>query len=260
MIDLHTHVLPGIDDGPEDTVGSVAMAHLASERGTGTLVATPHVRDDYPKVRPDEIQDRARSLNRLVRDYGIDVFIVPGAEIDLTTAMKLSDEDLRLVTLGGNGRDLLIETPYSRVPDIFESMLETVMERGFRVTLAHPELNQGFQENPERLGALAEEGVLVQLTTSSFTRRRRSASRRTASLALERGWVSVLATDAHSPEWRAPDLNPGVQAARRLLPDAEAEIEWMVNDAPLAIVQGRELPERPEREQLSGWQRLRRRA
>ena len=72
--------------------------------------------------------------------------------------------------------------------------------------------------------------------------------------------LHVLATDAHSPEWRAPDLKPGLEAARRLLPDAEAEIEWMVNDAPLAIVQGRELPERPDREQLSGWQRLRRRA
>src|SRR5690242_6764870 len=159
------------------------MAHLASERGTSTLVATPHVRDDYPKVKPDEIQDRARSLNRLVRDYGIDVFIVPGAEIDLTTAMKLSDEELRLVTLGGNGRDLLIETPYSRVPEIFESMIEAVRDRGFRVTLAHPELNEAFQENPERLGALADDGVVIQLTASSLTRRRRSAPRRTAAIA-----------------------------------------------------------------------------
>lgn len=258
MIDLHTHVLPGIDDGPEDTVGSVAMAHLAAESGTGTLVATPHVRDDHPRVKPEELHERARSLNRLVRDYGIDVFIVPGAEVDLATALRLSDEELRLVTLGGNGRDVLIETPYVRVPPAFEALLETVLARGFRVTLAHPELNRGFQEQPERAAALVARGVLLQVTASSLTARRRSPARRFTATALANGWVSVLASDAHSPDWRPPDLNPGLEAARRMLPGAEAEIEWMVTVAPLAIVQGLELPERPPREQVSGWRRLRR--
>src|SRR4051794_35934682 len=259
MIDIHTHVLPGIDDGPQDTVGSVAMAHLAAERGTRTLVATPHVRADHRKVVIEEIQERARTLNRLVRDYGIDVFIVPGGEVGLSRALEMSDEELRLVTLGGNGRDLLIETPYGELPSVFESLLQSIVERGFRVTLGHPELNPSFQSEPERLGRVADAGIVVQLTSSSLALRR-SAARSLALRALDQGWASVLATDAHSAEWRPPDLNPGLEAARRAMPAAAAEIEWMVNDAPLAIVQGRELPPRPERkagaERRGLWRRL----
>jgi protein-tyrosine phosphatase len=246
MIDIHTHVLHGIDDGPDDTVGSVAMAHLAAERGTRTLVATPHVRGDHKKVVVEEIQERARTLNRLVRDYGIDVFIVPGGEVGLSRALEMSDEQLELVTLGGNGRDLLIESPYGQLPSVFESLLDTLVQRGFRITLAHPELNPSFQADPERLGRLAADGVVVQVTSASLTGRR-SAARALAMRALANGWVSIIATDAHSAEWRPPDLNPGLQAARRALPGAADEIEWMVTEAPLAIVQGRDLPPRPAR-------------
>jgi protein-tyrosine phosphatase len=235
------------------------MAHLASECGTRTLVATPHVREDHKKVLVEEIQERARSLNRLVRDYGIDVFIVPGGEVALGRALEMSDDELRLVTLGGNDRDLLIETPYGGLPEVFESLLSRLAERGFRVTLGHPELNPSLQDHPERLGEIAGSGVLIQLTASSLTGRR-SAARTLAVRALEESWASVLATDAHSAEWRPPDLNPGLQAAKRAFPGAAAELDWMVNDAPLAIVQGRELPPRPARDATSGrrglWRRL----
>jgi protein-tyrosine phosphatase len=251
VIDIHTHVLPGIDDGPGDTVGSVAMAERAADAGTRTLVATPHVRQDYPKVRPDEIRERARELNRLVRDYGIDVFIVPGAELALDSAVHMSDEELETVTVAGNGRDLLIETPYGPLPTVFEKLLETLAERGFRITLAHPELNPSLQRDPERLGALVDDGVVLQLTSASLSGRR-SPARKLAALALKRGWVTVLASDAHSAEWRPPDLGPGVAAARKMLHGAEAEVDWMVNAAPLAIVQGRDIPDRPEREPVQG--------
>src|SRR5438270_7058144 len=257
MIDLHTHVLSGIDDGPEDTVGSMAMAHVAARRGTRTLVATPHVRDDHPKVLPGEIRQRARVLNRLVREYGIDLFIVPGAEVALGNAVAMTDEELREVTLGGNGRDLLVETPYGAVPSVFESLIDSVVERGFRVTLAHPELSPTFQRDPERLGRIADSGVLLQITAGSLTHR--SAARRLAVKALDRGWATVLASDAHSVEWRPPDLGPGLEAARRQISGIDAQLDWMVNAAPLAIIQGRDLPPRPQRtaRRESLWRRLR---
>src|SRR3712207_82807 len=98
--------------------GSVAMAAAAAGAGTRTLVATPHVREDHPRVVPSEIHERAREVNRVVRDYGLDVFVVPGAELALTRAVDMSDDELELVTLGGNGRDLLVETPYEAVPSV----------------------------------------------------------------------------------------------------------------------------------------------
>jgi protein-tyrosine phosphatase len=246
MIDLHTHVLPGIDDGPQDMVGSVAMAEVAAASGTRTLVATPHVRDDHPRVVIAEIQERAREVNRRVRDYGIDVFVVPGAEVALSSALALSDQELESITLGGNGRDLLIETPFEGIPSVFETLLAQLAGRGFRITLAHPELNPTFQREPARLGAIAAAGTHLQITSASIAQRRTPA-RRLAQLALEEGWATVIASDAHSAEWRRPDLGPGLDAARRTLPHMERELDWMVSIAPLAIVQGVELPPRPPR-------------
>ncbi|MEA2450638.1 MAG: protein-tyrosine phosphatase [Thermoleophilaceae bacterium] len=255
MIDLHTHVLPGIDDGPDDMVGTVAMAEVAAASGTRTLVATPHVRDDHPRVVIAEIQERAREVNRRVRDYGIDVFVVPGGEVALASAVALSDDELELVTLGGNGRDLLIETPYEGIPSVFEELLAQIAGRGFRVTLAHPELNPTFQRDPERLGALTEAGTQLQITSASIAQRRTPA-RKLAHMIVERGWATVIASDAHSAEWRRPDLGPGLEAARRAFPHMEREIDWMVSVAPLAIVQGVDLPPRPQRTAAAPGKRL----
>ena len=251
MIDLHTHVLPGIDDGPDEMVGSVALADAAANAGTRTLVATPHVREDHPRVRVARIQEDAARVNRIVRDYGIDLFVVPGAEVSLSSAVALEDDELRLATLGGNGRDLLIETPYDELPGVFEDLLRGVVARGFRVTLAHPELNPSFQGEPERLGRLVDEGtVMSQITAASFTAGRRSKRRAFAVKAVDEGWAHVIASDTHSAEWRPPDLRPGIEAAQRALPACARLINWMVNAAPLAIVQGVELPPKPAREEV----------
>lgn len=250
MIDLHTHVLPGIDDGPRDMVGSVAMAARAAECGTRTLVATPHIRHDWPNVHPAQIRELAIEVNRTVREHGIDLFVMPGGEVDLATGIDMDDEQLRLVTLGGNGRDLLVETPYGPLPTVFEDLLARLGERGFRLTLGHPELNWSFQHDHARLGRIAESGILIQVTARSLAAARGSRARTLAADALKNGWVHVIASDGHSADWRPPDLKEGADAARRAV--GEEEVEWMVRDAPLAIVEGRDLPERPERTRGAG--------
>src|SRR5204862_1582152 len=117
---------------------------------------------------------------------------------------------------------------YGQLPTVFERLIDTLAQRGFRVTLAHPELSPTLQRDPERLGRLVRTGVVVQLTCASLSGRR-SSQRKLAAHALRSGWVTVLASDAHSAEWRAPDLRPGVAAARKILFGGEAEVDWMVN-------------------------------
>jgi protein-tyrosine phosphatase len=246
VVDLHTHVLPGIDDGPRDLRGSVAMAEVAAHGGTRTLVATPHVRADHPRVRPEDLVRRAGEVDEALRERGIGVRVVPGAEVDLDAAERLSDAELRMTTLGGaGGRHVLLETPYGELPEDFEDRLDALVRRGFDLVLAHPERNPTLQHDPERLGRLAA-GALVQLTAGSLAEGR-SRPAALAVHALREGWATVLASDSHSATWRPPNLNVGVMAALRALPEAEAELEWMVEDAPRAIVEGRELPSRPER-------------
>lgn len=247
VIDIHTHIIPGIDDGPPDMVGTVAMAEVAAANGIHMLAATPHVREDHPAVRPDEIAQRAEEVDGVLRGHGIDLSVAPGAELAITAMVEMSDSALRAITLGGNGGDLLVETPYGALPYVFEELLADLRQRGFRITLAHPERNPTLQRDPARLGALIESGILVQLTASSLAAGKRSPAREVALEALEQGWAHVIASDAHSADWRPPDLSAGLHAAGRSIPSLAAELEWMVTVAPFAIIHGDELPPRPER-------------
>jgi protein-tyrosine phosphatase len=252
VIDLHTHVLPALDDGPSTLAGSVAVAEVAAHAGTRTLVATPHLRADHPAVRPAELAGRASELTEHLRGRGLPVDVVPGAEVDLDAAAALGDAELRLATLAGNGSDLLVETPYGPLPDDFEARVLELAGRGFRITLAHPERNPTVQAHPELVGRLVERGVLVQLTARSLTGRGGAA--RTL---LERGWAHVLASDAHALDVRPPDLGARLRQAVDAFPHAADELEWMVTDAPRAILDGRPLGERPARRPRRRWLRLR---
>jgi protein-tyrosine phosphatase len=236
LIDLHTHVLPGIDDGPRDLAGSITMAEVAQANGIRVLVATPHIREDHPRVRPGEIVELARAIDAEIASHGIDVRVVPGGELAITRAVDMSDDELRQVTLGHNGTDLLLETPHGPLPSVFETIARDLMGRGFRVTLAHPELSRDIQKRPEILRRLVDAGALIQLTASSLEARwsRRGALARRA---LKEGLVHVVASDTHSATWRPPDL--GAAAALGALG------AWLTADVPQAILAGAELPSRP---------------
>jgi len=243
MIDLHSHVLPGLDDGAPTSADAVAMVELAARAGTTVLVATPHLRDDHPGVRADELADRAAELDALVRGYGIPLRVVPGAEVALARARAASDAELRMATLAGNGLDLLVEPPPGPLDPGLALVLADLRRRGFRVMLAHPERVAEWQAAPEELGYLVAAGVLVQVTADALIRPRRARSRRLAERALRAGWVHALASDAHGTDARPPDLRPGLRAAERLLGAGGAG--WLVRIAPAAVLAGRELPPRP---------------
>lgn len=245
MIDLHTHVLPGVDDGAADLIGSLAMAEIAANDGVRVLVATPHVRDDHPAVVPAELAARVADLNASIRRYDLDVEVVPGGEVDLRAALELDDVALRQVTLGQNGRDLLIETPHGPLTSVFEALLDDVRARGLRVTLAHPELNDDLQAEPERLGRLAHSGVLVQITASSLNEPKRSPARALAWRAVQDRWVHAVASDAHAPRWRSPTLGTQLERASRARADLRALLSWAAREGPEAILAGAPVPAMP---------------
>ena len=238
MIDLHTHILPGIDDGPRDLSGSLQMAEVASRNGITTLVATPHVSEDFPAVDPYEIAGMAREVQAAFAHYGIPVRVAPGAEVAITRAVDMDDHELRAVTLGGNGRDLLLETPHGPLPSLFAAVARDLQRRGFRITIAHPELSRDLQSDPRLLRALVAEGALVQVTAASLAARW-SRRGRFARRLLRDGLVHVVASDSHSSEWRPPDLAP----ARAL----GAMGRWLTQTVPAAILAGADVPAPPGR-------------
>ncbi len=241
MIDLHSHILPGIDDGAQNIQQSMELARTAAAHGTTVLAATPHVRADHPAVRPPELADRCRALNESFAEAGIPVEVVSGGEVDLEWAEKASAEELRLVSYGQRGTDLLVETPYGPLAPDFEEHLFWLAGQGFRLLLAHPERSPTLQEEPDRLAELVRRGILLQVTARVLVPREGSgAGQLLAGHLLREGLVHVLASDAHSAGPPAPpDMSGGVKAATEIV---GARAEWMVTDAPAAILAGDPLP------------------
>lgn len=236
MIDLHSHVLPGLDDGPADVAGSVALAAEVAATGVRTLAATPHLRADFPDIDVLGLAQRVADLQARLHEERIPLELVSAGEVDVLWAQGASDEQLRAASYGGRGSDLLVETPYGELPEMFEDLLFRIRVRGFRVLLAHPERNPSFQRDPARLVRLVEGDVLVQLTASSVTGAGRPG--KLAARLIADGHAHVIAGDLH----RAGGGRASVADA---VASAGDRARWMATEAPAAILAGAPLPPAP---------------
>lgn len=240
MIDLHTHVLPGIDDGCPTLEASVAMAAAAAEAGTTVLVATPHVSWQWPENDAATIAAGVDAVQRALDAAGIGVRIEKGAEVALSRALDLPDEELRALCLG-DGPWLLVECPNAGDRAAVESGLNMLHVRGHRLLLAHAERCSVFHRHPDLLEQLVGDGVLCSLTASALTGRFGRTPERLARDLLARGLAHNVASDAHDVSRRPPGIREPVRAA-----GYEAQLGWLTEGAPGAILAGRPLPAPPE--------------
>jgi protein-tyrosine phosphatase len=244
VIDLHCHILPGLDDGPSNLDWSLAMARAAVEAGTQMMVATPHIRADFD-VDPDEIEPRVDMLNdRLEREH-LPLRILPGAEVGWASAPDLDDDVLAKLSLGA-GRHILLESPYGRKPVDLEARIADLSERGYHTILAHPERCPLFQRDIERLAKIVEDGALCSITAGSMTGRFGEPVKRFTVEILRRGLVHDVASDAHDHLHRPPGLTAGFRALEEELPGISRGTPWFTVTAPVAILAGNALPARPE--------------
>jgi len=240
VIDLHTHVLPGIDDGPPDLDGSRALAAAAVAAGTTTLLATPHVTWDLPENTAARIAAGVGAL----RDAGIDIDVRTGGEIAITKAVELDDDELRALRLGG-GEWLLCECPLSSAAIGFDTLLFQLQTRGHRIVLAHPERSPAVQREPAVLERLIGAGMLSSITAGSLTGQfGRTVQAFTFEL-LEQGLVHNVASDAHDAVRRPPGMRDHILAAAEELLGLEDHLEWLTVDVPRAVVDGGPIPPRP---------------
>lgn len=232
MIDLHCHILPGLDDGARDIDDSVAMARVAAADGIEAVCATPHIRHDHA-VRVEEIAGRIDALNSRLAQEGIAVAILPGGEVAETAVEALGVEELSRVGLGA-GRWVLLEPAPGPLTDSLTRRVAHLAERGYRALIAHPERHLSA-DLFERLAALVVEGALIQATADFFLREETADGM----LAMaEAGLVHVLSSDAHTALAGRPlRLGPSIERLRAV-EILEPRLEWMVQTAPRAIVSG----------------------
>lgn len=238
MIDLHSHILPGLDDGARSDEEALEIARAAVADGVLTMAATPHVRSDYPTT-PAAMENAVAALRASLAAAGVALDVRGGGEIALDRLGDLSAEELRRFGLGGT-RYLLLETPYSGWPLGIAEQLFRVQLAGFVPVLAHPERNGDVAADPGRLTALVEAGALVQLTASSLDGRAGRTAALTARRLLDSGLAHLVASDAHAPAVRGIGLSLAVEAIGDL-----ALARWLTELVPAAILAGAPLPERP---------------
>jgi protein-tyrosine phosphatase len=243
VIDLHSHILPGVDDGPPTVEGSLELARTAVAAGTRTILATPHINDDR-SIDAARVAAGLEALRPALAAADIPLEVLPGGEIAMWRLGDLDDAALRTLALGG-GPYLLVESPFSPAIGAFEPPVLDLLARGHRVLLAHPERCPAFHRDPERLQRLVDAGVLVQITAGSMTGGFGSAVRRLTATLLRTGVVHVVASDAHDAVKRPPGLNDGFASLERELPGLAELQPWMTEQVPRAILDGTPLPERP---------------
>lgn len=256
VVDIHCHILPGLDDGAPTMAASLELAATASATGTRVIAATPHIREDHPfdlTILPAEIA----AVNDELERASIELRVVRGGELALSMVPALSDQTLRSLCLG-DGDYLLVESPYTYATDLLEGDIFGLQVRGFRVVLAHPERSPSFISDPERLSRLVDRGVLCSVTSASLAGRFGRTIRAFCVEMLREGLVHDVASDAHDAESRTPDLGAGLRAVASDVPGALDQVPWFTDEAPSAILAGEE-PGLPPQLGGGGWRRVLRR-
>jgi protein-tyrosine phosphatase len=222
MVDLHCHLIPGVDDGPPTEADALALARALSAEGVSVVAATSHVNARYPNTAAGLSAGRSRLRDAIARE-GIAIDVVGGAEIEAGLIGEIGDEDLRRIAIAG-GRWLLVETPRSSHPAAMIDIVLTLRMRGFEVLIAHPERNPHVQRDPGIVAGILNAGALAQVNAGSLVGEAGRSAHAAGWRLVERGLAHLVAGDAHSTTTRPPLMAAAREALARRLDEDAAEV------------------------------------
>lgn len=261
MVDLHHHLLPGLDDGSPDLATSLEMARIAVADGITHVVCTPHANTRYPHD-PAQVQVRLQELRQALAMELIPLTLGLGSDFHVSYD-NVQDAIAHPSRYSINGNEyLLVELPdYTLSPNLKETFYE-LRRAGLTPILTHPERNPVLQRDPERMLPWLRDGLLVQVTAGSVLGAMGRDARRMADRLLANRWVHFLATDAHDTKRRPPRM----REARELVSKRHGALyaDLLCRDNPMAVFQGHSLGEAEEGVELFDpkpfkqhwWQRL----
>ncbi|MFC1876034.1 tyrosine-protein phosphatase [Thermodesulfobacteriota bacterium] len=254
MIDLHCHILPGVDDGPSHVEGSLRMAECAAADGIHTLVATPHTYNETYHNSLSCILTNIANLKKIIIENQIPIDICPGAEVRIHQDMDRSVKEGKTASINNTGHYILVEFPYNMILPGTRDVLFQLFLNSITPVLAHPERNLALQRNPDILSDLVTMGCLVQLTAMSITGELGHDAMEYSHFLLKQRQAHVIATDSHDAESRPPILSSAVEVTAHILGDTEAA-EAMVTVNPRIILDGKPLgtPEPGKISKKQGW-------
>jgi protein-tyrosine phosphatase len=233
LIDLHAHLVPGVDDGPKSVDESLTMLHIAETDGIETIVAAPHVFSTHNTIKDiEELIDRRQQFLEKVRHAQLNLQVLPGAEIFFTTnVMEYLNEFDKLLTLNRSSY-FLLEFPFEFVFPHTQDFIFNLLTEGWIPIIVHPERNKSIQRTPGIVYDWVKTGAFVQVNAGSLKGIFGEEARAASYLLLHHNLVHVIASDAHSPNHRAPELafvhstleNAGIEIANLLVYDIPRSI------------------------------------
>ncbi|BDI30923.1 tyrosine protein phosphatase [Capsulimonas corticalis] len=237
FVDIHNHILPGIDDGAPTLPYALDMARVAVADGTDTMVATPHRAWSSRKNAPPEwVRENVEEL-QFALDYAqIPLRIVAATELQVGPALARDLTEGTVLTIGG-GEWALIELPFDRLPHDALDHLKSVLDIGVKIVIAHPERNADIQRHLAFVDACADLGTYFQLNTGSILGRFGSSARKAAEAILARAHELplIIASDSHNLDHRPPNLMREAHAIAARIAGAEAA-DAMVNTRPRSLL------------------------
>ena len=221
MIDLHCHMLPGIDDGAPDLATSLAMARMAVADGITVTACTPHIMPGVYDNSGPGIRSAISELQSVLDREGIALKLVGGADVHIATDLVVGLRTGRVLSLNDSSY-FLFEPPHHVAPPRLAEVVFDIMAAGYRPIITHPERLTWIENHYDVVEHLARQGVWMQITAGAVTGRFGSRARYWADRMLDEGKVQILATDAHNLRNRSPVLSEARKTVAKRFGDAAA--------------------------------------
>lgn len=237
MIDIHNHLLPGIDDGAPDVDTALALARIAVADGITHLICTPHIHYGRHDNNLQTITAARHVLEAALQAHGIDLRIAVSAEVrfGLELMPAVTGGEIPLLGEWQSKKVMLLEFPHAQIPFAAERLTAWLIQRDIVPVIAHPERNKGLLASPSKLKIFLKQGCLLQVTAGSLAGRFGEPVRRLAVDLLQQGVVTILASDAHNVKYRPPILTEGLAVAAQLI--GEENAYKLVFDNPWQVAQ-----------------------
>lgn len=209
--DVHCHLLPGVDDGPETLADSVALARALVHDGVTTVITTPHQMGRYMgRNTAAQVRAAVTDLQNAIYHAGVDLTVLPGADVRIDEDLVRQIQSDAVMTLGDHHKHLLLELPHEAYFEPW-GLLAELQSLGYQSILTHPERHHFVQQQPAAVGAWLKHGVILQITAGSLSGDFGPAAQRCGWQLLTQGCVSILATDAHDCDRRPPRMRQALQ-------------------------------------------------
>lgn len=234
LVDIHCHMLPGIDDGAKDWKAALAMARIAVADGIRTVVVTPHQLGSYSHNMGDDIRHQTAQLQQFLRRHGVPLHVLPGADVRIDSDMIARLKSGDCLTLADRGRHVLLELPHELYMPL-EPVLKQLAGLSMVGILSHPERNQGLLRRPDLVEPLVRAGCLMQITADSLIGTFGSGPQEFSESLLRQGLVHFISSDAHSPRSRRPLLRHAMVHAAGIVGEQDALTLCSTNPAAVAL-------------------------